>query len=45
MYKKAHAAIRANPVLEKKPKKDVKKKRWVCNFHVLVALYLLEIIV
>lgn len=29
MYKKAHAAIRANPVHEKKPKKDVKKKRWV----------------
>uniref|UniRef100_A0A667XNK5 Ribosomal protein L5 n=1 Tax=Myripristis murdjan TaxID=586833 RepID=A0A667XNK5_9TELE len=28
MYKKAHAAIRANPVHEKKPKKDVKKKRW-----------------
>lgn len=29
MYKKAHAAIRENPVHEKKPKKDVKKKRWV----------------
>ncbi|XP_054889844.1 60S ribosomal protein L5a isoform X1 [Poeciliopsis prolifica] len=28
MYKKAHAAIRANPVHEKKPKKDVTKKRW-----------------
>merc|ERR1711962_1047632 len=28
MYKKAHIAIRANPVHEKKPKKDVKKKRW-----------------
>ncbi|XP_006892246.1 PREDICTED: 60S ribosomal protein L5-like [Elephantulus edwardii] len=28
MYKKAHAAIRENPVYEKKPKKDVKKKRW-----------------
>ncbi|XP_041751688.1 60S ribosomal protein L5-like isoform X1 [Coregonus clupeaformis] len=28
MYKKAHAAIRENPVHEKKPKKDVKKKRW-----------------
>ncbi|TMS10271.1 60S ribosomal protein L5 [Larimichthys crocea] len=28
MYKKAHATIRANPVHEKKPKKDVKKKRW-----------------
>lgn len=27
MYKKAHASIRANPVHEKKPKKDVKKKR------------------
>uniref|UniRef100_A0A8I5U1U6 Ribosomal protein L5 eukaryotic C-terminal domain-containing protein n=1 Tax=Pongo abelii TaxID=9601 RepID=A0A8I5U1U6_PONAB len=28
MYKKAHAAIRENPVYEKKPKKEVKKKRW-----------------
>uniref|UniRef100_A0A672Z838 60S ribosomal protein L5-like n=1 Tax=Sphaeramia orbicularis TaxID=375764 RepID=A0A672Z838_9TELE len=28
MYKKAHTAIRANPVHEKKPKKDVQKKRW-----------------
>ncbi|CAL8346089.1 unnamed protein product [Merluccius merluccius] len=28
MYKKAHAAIRANPAHQKKPKKDVKKKRW-----------------
>ncbi|XP_031662746.1 60S ribosomal protein L5-like isoform X1 [Oncorhynchus kisutch] len=28
MYKKAHTAIRENPVHEKKPKKDVKKKRW-----------------
>uniref|UniRef100_A0A8C9A2Y2 Large ribosomal subunit protein uL18 n=1 Tax=Prolemur simus TaxID=1328070 RepID=A0A8C9A2Y2_PROSS len=28
MYKKAHAAIRDNPVYEKKPKKEVKKKRW-----------------
>jgi large subunit ribosomal protein L5e len=27
MYKKAHAAIRENPVYEK-PKKEVKKKRW-----------------
>uniref|UniRef100_A0A5F4VZ01 Large ribosomal subunit protein uL18 n=1 Tax=Callithrix jacchus TaxID=9483 RepID=A0A5F4VZ01_CALJA len=27
MYKKAHAAIRENPVYAKKPKKDV-KKRW-----------------
>ncbi|ELK35199.1 60S ribosomal protein L5 [Myotis davidii] len=27
MYKKAHAAIRDNPVYEKKPKKEVKKKR------------------
>lgn len=27
MYKKAHANIRANPAHEKKPKKDVKKKR------------------
>ena len=30
MYKKAHAAIRENPVYEKKPKKEVKKKRWNC---------------
>ncbi|KAB0344622.1 hypothetical protein FD754_021548 [Muntiacus muntjak] len=28
MYKKAHAATRENPVYEKKPKKEVKKKRW-----------------
>uniref|UniRef100_A0AAR2JIE8 Large ribosomal subunit protein uL18 n=2 Tax=Pygocentrus nattereri TaxID=42514 RepID=A0AAR2JIE8_PYGNA len=28
MYKKAHATIRENPVHEKKPKKEVKKKRW-----------------
>ncbi|KAL4831998.1 hypothetical protein H8958_018381 [Nasalis larvatus] len=28
MYKKAHAPIRENPVYEKKPKKEVKKKRW-----------------
>lgn len=27
MYKKAHAAIRDNPVHEKKPKRDIKKKR------------------
>ncbi|CAO2602833.1 60S ribosomal protein L5 [Lemmus lemmus] len=27
MYKKAHAAIRDNPVYEKKPKREVKKKR------------------
>ncbi|XP_054690321.1 60S ribosomal protein L5 [Grus americana] len=30
MYKKAHAAIRDNPVHEKKPKREVKKKRWNC---------------
>lgn len=29
MYKKAHAGIRNNPVHEKKPKKEVKKKRQV----------------
>uniref|UniRef100_A0A2K6AZM4 Large ribosomal subunit protein uL18 C-terminal eukaryotes domain-containing protein n=1 Tax=Macaca nemestrina TaxID=9545 RepID=A0A2K6AZM4_MACNE len=28
MYKKAHTAIRENPVYEKKSKKEVKKKRW-----------------
>uniref|UniRef100_A0A672J7X5 60S ribosomal protein L5-like n=1 Tax=Salarias fasciatus TaxID=181472 RepID=A0A672J7X5_SALFA len=28
MYKKAHAAIRADPKHVKKPKKDIKKKRW-----------------
>lgn len=27
MYKKAHASIRENPVHEKKPPKEVKKKR------------------
>ena len=30
MYKKAHAAIRENPAYEKKPKKELKKKRWKC---------------
>ncbi|ELW68686.1 60S ribosomal protein L5 [Tupaia chinensis] len=30
MYKKAHTAIRENPVYEKKPKKEVKKKKWNC---------------
>lgn len=30
MYKKAHAAIRENPAHQKKPKKELKKKkRWV----------------
>ncbi|KAB0355182.1 hypothetical protein FD755_022641 [Muntiacus reevesi] len=28
MYKKAHAAVRENPVYEKQLKKEVKKKRW-----------------
>ncbi|KAM4021623.1 large ribosomal subunit protein uL18 [Anomaloglossus baeobatrachus] len=28
MYKKAHTAIRENPVHEKKPVREVKKKRW-----------------
>ncbi|TRY89315.1 hypothetical protein DNTS_003479 [Danionella cerebrum] len=28
MYNKAHAAIRENPVHEKKPQREVKKKRW-----------------
>uniref|UniRef100_A0A671DRC8 Uncharacterized protein n=1 Tax=Rhinolophus ferrumequinum TaxID=59479 RepID=A0A671DRC8_RHIFE len=28
MYKKAHGVIWENPVYEKKPKKEVKKKRW-----------------
>ena len=31
MYKKAHAAIRENPVYEKKPKKEVKKKRYASS--------------
>jgi large subunit ribosomal protein L5e len=30
MYKKAQAAIRENPIYEKNPKRDVKKKRWNC---------------
>ncbi len=29
MYKKAHAAMRENPVHEKKPKREVKKKRYL----------------
>ncbi|EHB05160.1 60S ribosomal protein L5 [Heterocephalus glaber] len=28
MYKKAHATIQENPVYEKKPKREVKKKKW-----------------
>lgn len=28
MYKKAHASIRENPIHEKKPPREVKKKRW-----------------
>lgn len=28
MYKKAHENIRANPKRERKPKKEVTKKRW-----------------
>ena len=28
MYKKAQVAIRENPTYEKKPKREVKKKRW-----------------
>ncbi|XP_065755116.1 large ribosomal subunit protein uL18-like [Phocoena phocoena] len=28
MYKQAHAAIRENPVYEKKPKEEIEKKRW-----------------
>ena len=28
MYKKAHAAIRADPSAKPKPKTDVKAKRW-----------------
>lgn len=34
MYKKAHAAIRENPVHEKKPPKEVKKKRWEVFFEI-----------
>lgn len=33
LYKKAHANIRANPAHEKKPKRDVKKKRSVCPLN------------
>lgn len=36
MYKKAHSSIRENPVHEKKPKKEVKKKR--CVFRLLSFL-------
>ncbi len=36
MYKKAHASIRENPVHEKKPKREVKKKR--CVFRLLSFL-------
>lgn len=39
MYKKAHAAIRANPVHEKKPPKDVKKKRWASNLFLNESFY------
>lgn len=37
MYKKAHAAIRENPIHEKKPPKEVKKKR-LENEDVLTAV-------
>lgn len=37
MYKKAHAAIRENPVHEKKPPKEVKKKRWGIWFVVVMG--------
>lgn len=37
MYRKAHANIRANPVHQKKPKKDIKKKRWVPNFQISIS--------
>ncbi|EHB05485.1 60S ribosomal protein L5 [Heterocephalus glaber] len=30
MYKRAHAAIQENPVYEKKPEREVEKKRWDC---------------
>lgn len=41
MYKKAHAAMRENPVHEKKPKREVKKKRYLSVLwflHVLCSL-------
>ena len=42
MYKKAHAAIRENPVHEKKPPKEVKKKRWemLLSINLFMSLWL-----
>lgn len=42
MCKKAHAAVRENPVYEKKPKKEVKKKRSNC-VKCLLALKKVEV--
>lgn len=41
MYKKAHAAIRENPVHEKKPKREVKKKRCVQFVYLFIFCTLL----
>ena len=40
MYKKAHAAIRENPVYEKKPKREVKKKRFVLYCSLVIRFHL-----
>lgn len=37
MYKKAHEAIRANPLLIEKPKKEVTKKRWTAKKSTLAV--------
>lgn len=42
MYKKAHAAIRENPVHEKKPKREVKKKRCVQFVFFLLFFLVME---
>lgn len=39
MYTKAHAAIRENPVHEKKPKREVKKKRCVLLLLLILFIY------
>lgn len=47
MYKKAHATIRENPVHEKKPKREVKKKRYLSVLwflHVLCSLVMFVIV-
>lgn len=44
MYKKAHASIRENPVHEKKPKREVKKKRCVFRLLSFIQIFFLRLL-